>query len=70
MVSSRQHTLYGAPASIERAQALLENLPQVRRIDAGAGTGTVRLLLSGPLPEADLIELLAQSGLSGFRIHI
>ena len=28
------------------------------------------VLLSGPLSEADLIELLAQSVLSGFRIHI
>lgn len=70
MVSSKQLTLYGAPAGLERAQALLENLPQVRRVDAGATAGEIRLRLARPLPEGELIALLAQSGICGFRIHI
>ena len=70
MVSSRQLTLYGAPADLERAQALLENLSQVRRVDTGATAGEIRLRLARPVPEGELIALLAQSGICGFRIHI
>ena len=70
MVSSKQLTLYGTPASVGEAQALIENLPQVRRVDAGAAAGEIRLLLCGPLTERELLALLAPSGICGFRIHI
>ena len=70
LVSSKLLTLYGTPASISEAQARLENLPQVRRADAGAAAGEIRLLLCGPLPERELLALLAPSGICGFRIHI
>lgn len=70
MVNSRQLTLYGTPASICEAQARLENLPQVRRVDAGAAAGELCLLLCDPLSERELLALLAPSGICGFRFHI
>lgn len=70
MVSSKQLTLYGPPASVCEAQALLENLPQVRRVDAGTAAGELRLLLCSPLSERELLTVLAPSGICGFRIHI
>ena len=59
-------TLYGAQPSRERARLLLENQPQVRRVDASAGLGRLRLFLRSPVSEDELVALLAPSGISGF----
>lgn len=60
--------LYGSASSREMARLLLENLPQVRRVDADATMSELRLLLSGPLQETSLIPLLSGSGIDGFRL--
>ncbi|MGN0996945.1 MAG: hypothetical protein ACI4PG_08540 [Candidatus Ventricola sp.] len=60
--------LYGAPASRELAKLLLENLPQLRRIDASADLSEIKMLTASPIDEISLIPLLAQSGISGFRL--
>lgn len=63
-----QLTLYGARPQRLRAQALLENCPQVRRIDMLADGRTLRLTLGAPLPEGELLALLRTSGVSGLSI--
>ena len=66
MEACRTLLLYGAPAARENARLLLENLPQVRRVDAiGAGVA-LRLFFSEPVSENEMIPLLAKSGISGF----
>ena len=60
--------IYGSPTSCEKAKALLENLPQVKRVDPSSTFAEIRLLLQNPLHEMSLIPLLAQSGISGFRL--
>lgn len=65
----RTVALYGTPASREMAKLLLENQPQVRRVDASGDASELKLLLSQPMKEGELIPLLAKSGISGFRIE-
>lgn len=66
--SVRTLTLFGPPAAREMAKLLLENQPQIRRIDASSDVGVLRLFLCAQLEENSLIPLLAQSGISGFRL--
>ena len=58
--------LYGTPAARENARLLIENLPQVHRVDAAQEGAALRLLSAGPLTEEELIPLLGESGISGF----
>ena len=60
--------LYGACSARKQAQALLENCPQVRRVDALGDGRTLRLTMTDPLPEGELLTLLRASGVSGFRV--
>ena len=46
--------------------ALLENLPQVRRVDAKGGQ--LLLLLHSPITEREYLTLLEKSGVSGFSL--
>ena len=56
-----------APADArDRARALLENLPQVRRVDAKGGQ--LLLLLHSPITEREYLTLLEKSGVSGFSL--
>jgi len=59
--------LYGNAFSCEKARLLLEDLPQVKQINASS-LPMLRLRLCAPLHEKSLIPLLAQSGISGFRL--
>ena len=68
MFALRTLYLYGAPASRELAKLLLENLPQIRRMDVSADLSEIKLLTASPIDESSLIPLLAQSGISGFRL--
>lgn len=68
MNTTRTIALYGSASSREQAKLLLENLPQVKRMDVSADMAEVRLILRSPLRENSLIPLLAQSGISGFRL--
>lgn len=58
--------LYGAPAACEEARFLLENLPEIKRIDTRLGSKAITLFLNEPLLETILIPLLAGSGINGF----
>ena len=49
-----------------RARALLENLPQVRRVDVKGGQ--LLLLLHSPIAESEYLTLLEKSGVSGFSL--
>ena len=62
-------TLYGPTAALERARGMLENLPQVKRLNCTADLSQMKLLSSEPLHENSLIPLLAKSGISGFRLN-
>ena len=55
--------LYGSADARNRARALLENLPQVRRVDAKGGQ--LLLLLHSPITEREYLTLLEKSGVSG-----
>ena len=63
-----QLTLYGARPQRLSAQALLENCPQVRRVDVLGDGRTLRLTINGQMPEGELLSLLRASGVSGFRM--
>lgn len=68
MPSCRSIILYGPLNARKMAKLTLEDQPQVKRIDASADLSQLRLLLSPPLSESDLIPLLAKSGISGFKL--
>lgn len=69
MAISTTINLFGTLAAREHAKLLLENQPQVRRIDASAGFRSLRLFLSAPIREDELLTLLMPSGISGFAIR-
>ena len=56
--------LYGSAASREQARALIENLPEVHRIDENGVL--LQLWLTAPLSEGFYLSLLEKSGISGF----
>ena len=58
--------LYGSADARDRARTLLENLPQVRRVDANGGQ--LLLLLHSPITEREYLTLLEKSGVSGFSL--
>ncbi|MGN1367334.1 MAG: hypothetical protein ACI4WX_00560 [Aristaeellaceae bacterium] len=62
-------TLYGPSDALKRACGLLENLPQVKRLSCTSDLSQMKLLSSEPIDENSLIPLLAQSGISGFRLN-
>ena len=62
-------TLYGPSDAVRRARGLLENLPQVKRLNCTSDLSQMKLLSSEPIDENSLIPLLAQSGISGFRLN-
>lgn len=62
-------TLFGQTDTLERARGILENLPQVKRLSCTADLSHMKLVSGEPLDESSLIPLLAQSGISGFRLN-
>ena len=68
MAQMRMLALYGPLGSREQAKLLLENQPQVKRIDSSTGLTQLRLFLNDPLSEDELIMLLSSCGISGFRL--
>ena len=62
-------TLFGQTDALEKARGVLENLPQVKRLSCAADLSQIKLVSSEPLDEISLIPLLAQSGISGFRLN-
>lgn len=68
MAVCRTIVLYGPLSVREHAKLLLENQPQVKRVDAAAGFGHLRIVMTMPISEDELIALLAPSGINGFGI--
>ena len=62
-------TLYGPTAALERAKGMLENMPHVKCLGCSADLSQMKLISSEPIDESSLIPLLAQSGISGFRLN-
>lgn len=61
--------LFGTSEACENARLLMENLPQIKRIDVSDGSRQLLLLLHEPVSEKMLIPFLAKSGISGFRFY-
>lgn len=62
-------TLFGTRQAQTSALALLENCPQIRRVDSTEDGHTLRLTLCVPMSEGELIALMRSSGISGFRMR-
>lgn len=63
-------TLYGSSSACEQARVLLENHPQVRRLDTLRTPAQLKLILCERLSESDLLTLLLPSGITGLQIHV
>jgi len=61
--------LYGSHQACNNAYILLENQPQIKRIDIQDDTKTLFIFPNKQLTEKTLIPLLYESGISGFRIE-
>ena len=59
--------VFGAHASCVKARLIMENHPQVRRVDIDKDERVLTLLLYDPIRVIELIPLLKESGISGFR---
>lgn len=60
--------VFGAQSAREQAKNLLENQPHIKRIDLSADLREMRLLCQSPVTECEMIELLASSGVDGFKM--
>ena len=69
MTMRRTVFLYGNADSCLQARLILENLPEVKQIRTAASSAEIKLLLTQPIHEKNLIPLLSQSGISGFRLE-
>lgn len=60
--------VFGAQSAREQAKNLLENQPHIKRIDLSADLREMRLFCQSTLTECEMIELLASSGVDGFKM--
>jgi len=68
MASMKTIVLFGSQSARDAARSLLENQPQIRRVDSSGDMRTLRLIITSPIEEISLISLLSASGISGFRL--
>ena len=66
MLICRSIRLFGTNEASQNAQAILENMQQVRRIDIK--NDLLRLLVTMPVTEMELLCVLKKSGISGFSL--
>lgn len=66
MLLYRSIRLFGTNEARQNAQAALENMQQVRRIDCE--TDRLRLFLTTPVTEMEFLSILKKSGISGFSL--
>ena len=66
MLICRSFRLFGTNEARQNAQAILENMQQVRRIDIK--NDLLRLLVTMPVTEMELLCILKKSGISGFSL--
>lgn len=60
---------YGCTVSRQTARNLLENRPDILRMDIIADNNAFRLFSSAPLSEFSLLSVLSDSGLDGFELR-
>lgn len=61
--------LFGASESCENARLLLENHPLIKRIDTASLPRTWTLIIHENISDMQLIPLLKESGINGFRFY-
>ncbi len=66
MLICRSIRLFGTNEAKQNAQAILENMQYVRRIDSK--NNLLRLLVTMPVTEMELLSVLRKSGISGFSL--
>lgn len=66
MLICRSIRLFGTNEAKQNAQAILENMQYVRRIDSK--NNLLRLLVTMPVTEMELLSVLGKSGISGFSL--
>jgi hypothetical protein len=66
MLICRSVRLFGTNEAKQNAQAILENMQHVRRIDSK--NNLLRLLVTMPVTEMELLSVLKKSGISGFSL--
>lgn len=66
MLLCRSIRLFGTNEARKNAQAALENMQQVRRIDCESDE--LHLLLTVPVTEMEFLSILKKSGISGFSL--
>ncbi len=66
MLICRSIRLFGTNEAKQNAQAILENMQHVRRIDSK--NNLLRLLVTMPVTEMELLSVLEKSGISGFSL--
>lgn len=62
----RSIRLFGTSEARQNAQAALENMRQIRRMDCE--NDTLWLLLTAPVTEMEFLGILKKSGISGFSL--
>lgn len=68
MIQIQMLTLYGTPCSIETARMLLEKQEHVKLLEKAGDSREFQVVFSGHATENDLVVLLAQSGIDGFKL--
>ena len=68
MVSCKNMVLFGPPEARSNAKGVLENLPQVHRIDAQNSNTQLKLFLFSPISDMEILGIVAKTGLVGIRI--
>ena len=66
MLICRSIRLFGTNEAKQNAQAILENMQHVRRIDSK--NNLLRLLVTMPVTEMELLSVLEKSGISGVSL--
>ena len=66
MLICRSIRLFGTNEAKQNAHAILENMQHVRRIDSK--NNLLRLLVTMPVTEMELLSVLEKSGISGFSL--
>lgn len=68
MQSIRRLMIFGTQSAREQAKILLENQPDIKRIDPSADLKEIRLFCPEGYTECELVALLARSGIDAFRL--
>lgn len=62
-------SLFGPLYALQLAKGILENHPLVRRVDEVSNKTDLRLILSKPVRNDEIVGMLAYTGLKGIQIE-